>query len=428
MRKILAIAMNELRVQLKQPATLVMMVILPAALIFVIGFANGQSFGGEVGVRSIRVDVVDSDNSPDSLALLASMRASDSALVLCPMDDGLPFGDSGATADCGYADGQTVPLTADQLTERLNDGVSKAYLEIPVGFGAALDAAEETTLIYRSADDTPGDSPVLQAANAAVQRVAGVSVARRIAVDIAAEVLDGDGEYVELVNTQASALWAANPIGIDFQLAPGESVQTAPGFQQSVPGMGSMYVMSTVFAGAVILLAERKNMTLQRLATMPVKPSEIIGGKLLARFLLGMVQYGIAFTVGIILGQVFGISFGNNPLALVIVAASFTLCMSGLTLFFATIVKNDAQAASLATLLSLTLAPIGGAWWSLELEFIPDFMRSLSYLSPFRYAMDGFMSVIRHGGGFAEILPSCAILLAAGGVFFLFAVRRFKVA
>jgi ABC-2 type transport system permease protein len=428
MTKMLAIALNELRVQLRQPATLVMMVLLPAALIFVIGLANGQGLGGGTASRTIIVDVLDHDNSADSAALLTSMRALDSALVLCPMDDGKPLNTEDETAKCNYAEGQTT-LTEADYAARLTNEDSAAYLEIPAGFGAALLASEEVTLIYRSSDDTPGDSPVLQAVSAAVQRVAGVSVARRLAVNIAAETMNGDTGYVDAVNTQASNLWAANPIGVDFQTAPNDnSSQTAPGFQQSVPGMGSMYVMSTIFAGAVILLSERKTMTLQRLATMPVTASEIIGGKLLARFILGMVQYGIAFGVGIILGQFSGVSFGNNPLALVFVAASFTLCMSGLTLLFATLIKTDEQAASLATLLSLTLAPIGGAWWSLEMEFIPDFMRTISYLSPFRYAMDGFLSVIRHDGGFAEILPSCAVLLAAGGVFFFFAVRRFKVA
>jgi ABC-2 type transport system permease protein len=141
-----------------------------------------------------------------------------------------------------------------------------------------------------------------------------------------------------------------------------------------------------------------------------------------------MIQYGIAFGVGLGIGLATGISFGNNPLALIFVALAFTWCMSGLALFFATVVKSDEQAASLGTLLSLTLAPIGGAWWSLDLEFIPEFMKTLSYLSPFRYAMDGFTAVIRQGGGFAEVLPSSMVLIVAGAVLFGLAVRRFKVA
>ncbi|MCU0464207.1 MAG: ABC transporter permease [Anaerolineae bacterium] len=329
MRKAFAIAFNELRVQLKQPATLVSMVILPAALIFVIGLANGQPLGGGTTVRTVPVDVMDNDGSPESAALLASMKSLEPALVFCPQDEGQPLGD--LTVACGYPEGSAM-LTDEQAADRLEDETVDATLVIPAGFAAALAAGEPTTVVFRNADDTPTDSPVLQALNAAIQRSAGVSVARRVAVNIDIEALAGDGAYVALVEERASALWASEPVGVDFSLAPGDSTSTstAPGFQQSVPGMGSMYVMSTVLAGAAILIAERKTMTLQRLATMPVTPSQIIGGKLLARFLLGMLQYGVAFGVGLVMGQVFGVSFGNNPLALLFVAASFTLCMSGL--------------------------------------------------------------------------------------------------
>jgi ABC-2 type transport system permease protein len=425
MRKAIAIALNELRVQLRQPATLVSMVFLPAALIFVIGLANGQSLGGGGGVRTVPVEVRDLDQTPESAALLAAMRAAEPALVLCPMDDGQPFGEG--TVDCGYAEGQT-DLTDAQIADRLTNETVEAFLSIPAGFAAALSAGEQVDVTYRSADSTPTDSPVLRALNAAIQQAAGTAVARRTAASVSADVFEGDAEYVEAAAAQASALWATAPITVTTEWAPGDPQDTAPGFQQSVPGMGSMYVMSTVLAGAAILIAERKTMTLQRLATMPVTPAQIIGGKLLARLSLGMIQYGIAFGVGLGIGLATGISFGNNPLALIFVALAFTWCMSGLALFFATVVKSDEQAASLGTLLSLTLAPIGGAWWSLDLEFIPEFMKTLSYLSPFRYAMDGFTAVIRQGGGFAEVLPSSMVLIVAGAVLFGLAVRRFKVA
>jgi ABC-2 type transport system permease protein len=427
MAKIWAIALNELRVQLRQPATLVSMVLLPAALIFVIGLANGQALGDSQTVRQVRVDVLDADVTPQSAALLESVRALDASTVLCPMDEGRALGDGSVLATCGYPAGQTT-LSEAELASRLESGSSSAYIEIPAGFASGLEAGEEVTIIYRNADDTPSDSPVLRALIAAVQRSAGVSVARRIAQNIADGVLNGDAAYVDAVTAQAAAVWATEPVTVSLELAPGNPAQTAPGFQQSVPGMGSMYVMSTVLAGAALLIAERKTMTLQRLATMPVTPAQIIGGKLAARFIIGMVQYGVAFGVGLVMGQVFGVSFGNDPLALLLVAASFTLCMSGLALFFATVVKTDEQAASLGTLLSLTLAPIGGAWWSLEMEFIPDFMQTLSYASPFRYAMDGFGVVIRQGGGLVDVLPSCAVLLVTGAVLFGLAVRRFRVA
>ena len=43
------------------------------------------------------------------------------------------------------------------------------------------------------------------------------------------------------------------------------------GFGQSIPGMGSMFVMFTVMAGMSILLRERNQWTLQRLVVMPLR-------------------------------------------------------------------------------------------------------------------------------------------------------------
>lgn len=185
--------------------------------------------------------------------------------------------------------------------------------------------------------------------------------------------------------------------------------------------------MFLILAGAGTLVQERRLWTLQRLAAAPVTNADIIGGKLLARFTLGMFQFAVAFGVGLILGQVLDVSFGNNPIALIIVMAAFSICVSTFTLLMATIVTSQEQAASLVTLVTLVLAPIGGAWWSLDLEFIPEFMRTISNISPFKWVIEGFRNVIALDQGFSGIVVPCIVLLGSAAVFFVFAVRRFKV-
>jgi ABC-2 type transport system permease protein len=147
---------------------------------------------------------------------------------------------------------------------------------------------------------------------------------------------------------------------------------------------------------------------------------------MLARFVLGMLQYGVAFGIGVFFAQILGFNFGNSPAALILVMMAFTLCMCAVALLLATIAETDQQAAGWMTFIALTLAPIGGAWWSLDFEFVPEFMRQISYLSPLRYAMIGFNKVIYEGGGIIDVLPHVGILLAIGAVLFVLAVRRFK--
>src|SRR5690349_2688513 len=86
MNKLLSITFNDLRVIFSQPVGVLMnLIAIPVALVFFIGFANG-GFNGNEAPRLL-VDVIDNDQSARSQALLADLRAVNSTLVLCPMDN-----------------------------------------------------------------------------------------------------------------------------------------------------------------------------------------------------------------------------------------------------------------------------------------------------------------------------------------------------
>jgi ABC-2 type transport system permease protein len=181
-----------------------------------------------------------------------------------------------------------------------------------------------------------------------------------------------------------------------------------------------MYVMFAVFPAAVALLTERKQWTLQRLVTMPVTRAQILGGKLLARFILGMIQYGIVFAFGYMLG----VRYGSDPIAIVLTMAAFVLCITALTLALTTLLKNESQASAITLLLSITLAPLGGAWWPLEI--VPSWMQTLGHVSPVAWAMDSYTELIFFGGRLVDVLPYIGVLLGMMAVFFAFGVARFK--
>ena len=194
------------------------------------------------------------------------------------------------------------------------------------------------------------------------------------------------------------------------------------GFNQSAPGMGSLYVMFTVLGGMAVLLRERRQWTLQRLMALPLSRAQILGGKIGVYFALGMIQYFIVFAVG----AAAGMNFGSNPLALLSVMAAFVLCVTALTFALAPWITSEGQARGLVLLLSLSLAPLGGAWWPLEI--VPEFMQTLGHLSPVAWAMDAFQDLIWYNGGFGDVLPEIGVLLAAAAVLFVFGIRSFKVA
>jgi ABC-2 type transport system permease protein len=152
---------------------------------------------------------------------------------------------------------------------------------------------------------------------------------------------------------------------------------------------------------------------------MPVSRAALIGGKVLARFALGLIQ----FLVVILVGAVLGMDFGSDPIALVSLIGAYTLAVTALSFAVGTRIQNPAQASGLALLFSLTLAPLGGAWWPIQIT--PPFMQTLGRLSPVAWLMDGSATLIYDGGRIADIWLPLVVLLALAVVAFLIAIPRF---
>lgn len=410
-RKILTIAAVDLRVTHTGAGLVVFRVLVPIALILVIGYANGAFLSGGIARPATHLAVLDEDSSDLSTYLVDSLASIDDLLVVCPGGEGCP----------AYSDPESA----------LREGDVDGLLRIPAGFEASLNT-EAAARLELSTPATNSDARLDALLQAALGRVQGVALARNWAGDLAQAVPSLSRNYPQAVTRRARELWSAVPVSVHrvdvaTQLPEDTRSESGGGFQQSVPGMGSMYVMFGVLGGVALLVWERKNWTLQRLATMPVSRGVFIGGKFLSRLVLGMVQFGVAFLTGAAIGLVTDVTFGSSPLGLIVTMLSFVAFTAALTLFLATIVRSPQQASAVTTFLALTLAPIGGAWWSLDLEFVPQIMREIAVISPFYWAMKSFTAIIRFGAGFEAAVLPCLVLLGSGALLLILAVARFRV-
>jgi len=406
MNKLLSIALNDLKIALKEKGIWINLVILPIILIFIIGLVNG---GFSSNTPKTYIDVYDNDQSALSAQFLQSVRDLNPNVVLCPLDNDEADG-------CKLKD---ITLAIETSQKRVEDRVISAIIEIPANFEQTLLAGEPTQIIYRSSENLAQPSVVLQSVQTAVTRISGASLAGRVSAFALAQGEQADAISLDAFYQTANTIWQNPPASIDYQLTSGGG-DVPSGFNQSVPGMGSMYVMFTVLAGATALILERKNWTFQRLVMMPVRRWQILGGKITARFLLGMIQYSVAFGFGAVLG----VRFFDNIIGVLALMIAFCLCMTALAFFIATIVKTDMQAVSLTLLVTLTIAPLGGAWWPLEI--VPDFMRLAAYATPMGWVMHGYNELMLYGGGLVDVVLPVAVLLGLAGVLFGLAIWRFK--
>jgi ABC-2 type transport system permease protein len=417
MNAILNMARLHVLLTVKDRAVLIQAFVVPVILILVLAVAiNEQNFANV----DILVDVDDQDGSPLSAQLLENLRrpATDSAetLIFCV------YGAQDIPAACEL---ESSDRYAELGTKRLAEQTVAGSLVIPAGFGAALERGESLTLNYAT-DEALSVSDVGSARVAAAVNQLNASLAiAATGVEGVETYLDGfpDGETrladFNALREAAQVRLNTPPAQVETESS-GERIVIGLGARQSVPGMGSMFVLFYLLTLAQYMVEERKQGTLTRLFTLPARQWQIVLGKILGAFLFGVMQ----FTVFILLGALLGIDWGDSPLAVALIVLSYCLAGTALGFLLATLVKTAAQAGAMVTLMGLILAPLGGAWWPLTI--VPEFMRTLGHLSPIAWAMDGFYDLLYYKGGVADVLPEVAILLVFATAFAGLASLNFK--
>jgi ABC-2 type transport system permease protein len=419
MAKIWTIIKQDLRVFLKQRSNLISLLLTPAVMTVIIALVDSGAFSG---VAIERLDVIDQDGTPASAQFLASIRQANPSLTLCPMDNK-------AKDICSL--GKSASLTESQALDRVAKSTSLALLEIPSGYGASLAARQPVSLTLRSSSSIGASQPAQQAVQAALSQVNAAAVASRIGLavinSVQAQSLSADqtDQLKGALYQQALKMEQAQTATVDFSLSGdpgggtmGQHLQS--GLGQSVPGMGTMFALMTIFGGMAALIIERQQGTLPRLATMPVSRGTLLAGKILARFSLGLLQFLVVFIVGALLKM----DFGKDPLALLLLVILYSLSITAFAFAVGSGLKNPAQASGLGLLLTLTLSPLGGAWWPMDIS--PRFLQIIGHVSPVAWAMDGFTALTYRGATLVDILTPLAVLTGMTIVLFLIAIPRFR--
>lgn len=417
MNKVFTIVRNDLRIFFTDRGNWIGLIVLPSIFSLLLGW----TFGDDSGPARQYVDLLDQDQSEAAAALILELRTANPTLVFCPLDnnpdDWCQLGDEAFTA----------PLALD----RVRRGRTAALLVIPAGYAQAVTGGTPVQLDFYATADLANPSPVQRTVEAVLQRVNSAALSASVAGGVLSAVAPAAQasfipaqtrqQFTDAVFQHATTLLVAQPPVVHFVTTKAElDTRLGNGFNQSVPGMGAMYTMFTVLGGMATLYRERRQWTLQRLVVLPISKAQLLGGKILTYFTLGLIQYLVVFSVGYFAG----VDFGRNPLLLLLVVVAFALCCTALAFALAPHVTSEGQAEGIARLLGLSLAPLGGAWWPLEI--VPDFMRTVGHLSPVAWAMDAFHELIFYNAGLSDVLLEIGVLLGAAAILFVLAVRTFR--
>jgi ABC-2 type transport system permease protein len=169
-----------------------------------------------------------------------------------------------------------------------------------------------------------------------------------------------------------------------------------------------LFLFLTALTGSAALIETRRLGVSRRMLATPTTPGTIVAGEAAGRLAVALLQ-GALIMVGS--AVIFGVNWGN-PLAATALMVAFALVASGAGLLMGATARTSQQSLAFGLLLSLGLGALGGTMMPLDL--FPPTMRTIAHLTPHAWAVDGFATLVRHGGGVLDILPQLGVLLATG--------------
>jgi len=179
------------------------------------------------------------------------------------------------------------------------------------------------------------------------------------------------------------------------------------------------------FIGTIVtsigLVRERETGTLEQLAVMPIRPSQVILGKITPYFLVGALDMTIITVLGIVL---FGVPFNGNPAVFALGAALFLFVVLGLGVFISTVSQTAGQAIQLAFFFLLPQILLSGMIF--PLDAMGAAVRWIGYLLPLTYFTMISQGVMLRGATLASLWLPFTVLTFMALVVFTGATLRFR--
>ena len=189
-----------------------------------------------------------------------------------------------------------------------------------------------------------------------------------------------------------------------------------------VPGlMGVMLTMTMVMITALAITRERERGTMENLLSTPVRPAEVIIGKIIPYIMVGYVQVFVILMAAKFLFDVPMV--GSVPLLLVLVLP-FILAHLAVGITFSTVAKNQLQAMQMAMFFFLPSMLLSG--YMFPFRGMPPWAQSVGECLPLTHFLRIVRGILLKGNGIAEVAPDLwpigLFLLAA----LTLAVKRYR--
>ena len=363
-----AVFIKEWQQMLRDRLTFAMAVGVPILQLVLFGYAINTD------PKGLPTAVVSQDNGPLARSLIAALQTS------------------------GY-----FQITANGISEAAGDdllarGEVQFLIVVPVDFGQRLVRGERPVLLV-AADAT--DPSASGNAIAALQGVASQAMRRELSGALA-HLAPRDLPFETRVQRRY------NPEGLSrYNIVPGL--------------VGTILTMTLVMLTSLAMTRERERGTMENLLATPVRPLEVMVGKILPYVLLGYVQLGVILGAAFLLFQVPMV--GSLGLLLAMIGV-FMLANLSVGFTFSTLARNQLQALQLTFFFFLPSILLSG--FMFPFRGMPGWAQMIGEGLPLTHFLRIVRGIMLKGSGLQELLPELwpmgLFLLIAGGV----ALKRYR--
>lgn len=394
--KFISIASKAAKELIRDRRGLIMILIFPMFFMIVFGFA----FGG-----------MGEENEPHNLAIINN----DEGATLPLTSEKLNFGDNFTQIlkDVEYEDSDVkifnvTETTLEEADDLLKDREVDAAVIIPANFSESILSSlngvnTSNTVLIR------GDTGYVE-----------FGISQGILVGIIEQYQDdlSTGLKAQLTGTNVQA--APKLIESDVQSLPGTESFTQ--FDFLAPGMivFAIILLATTVASALTREVDRG--TLSRLKMSKMRSIDFLLGNMLPWSLVAAAQVLILLGIALLMG--FNWQGGLNSILLALVVGVIGgLASVALGMIIASFARNDQQATNLATIITVPMSFLTGAFFQLPQVVVANFMGQpfqIYEILPWTHTLTAMRTVLTFGGGWDDIAYQVgwSILLTAI-IFFL---------
>ena len=371
LRRTRAVAKKEFLHILRDPRSLTMALAVPLLMLLLFGY------GLTLDVDRIPTLVYDSDKTPESRELIARFQGSRFFQILDSVNE--------------Y---RTIEKRIDQ---------DQCLLAVVVrqGYARELLAGREpqVQLIFDGSDSN----------TASIARGYADTLLQVYAMDVRTRALDrkGGAKLNPPVDGRLRVLYNSELKSRNF----------------IVPGMIAVILaIITALITSLTIAREWETGTMEQLLSTPLRPAEIVLGKMLAFFTLGFLDMVLSIAVGVL---VFQVPLRGNPLILVGATCLFLLGSLCWGIFISAAARTQVLAYQMG-MLSTFLPAMLLSGFIYSIENMPVVIQAVTYIVPARYFVTILKGVFLKGVGLEILWGDIVFLFIFAALVFLAATRKLR--